>query len=130
MKFKNVLLIDDDTDDQEIFIEAAAEISPNINCTLYSDAEAALQHLAENIILPDAIFLDLNMPRMDGIEFLERLGRSFKFKDIPIFVYSTSNYLEVCKTRINVIATRCITKPDNYRELVRLLKDIFTAEEV
>lgn len=125
MKFTNVVLIDDDRDDQELFIDATSEICSTIQCTTYDNAETALQKLIEGIHIPDAIFLDLNMPKMNGIEFLELVGKVHKLKETPIFVYSTTNYMEVCKQRIQLVAARCITKPDSYRELVNILQGIF-----
>jgi len=126
MKFTNVVLIDDDRDDQELFIEATKEICSTIQCKTYFAAEIALQELTEKIDIPDAIFLDLNMPRMNGIEFLELIGKIPKLSETPIFVYSTTNYMEICRQRIQLVAAQCILKPDNYRDLINILRGIYT----
>lgn len=125
MKFTNVVLIDDDYDDRELFIEATGEISPNIHCTAYDNAEEALGELLADTPVPDAIFLDLNMPRMNGVEFLEEVSKIPELDKIPIYIYSTTNYIEVCRDKIKQLAARCITKPESYHELVIILNGIY-----
>jgi CheY-like chemotaxis protein len=125
MKFTNVVLIDDDRDDRELFIDATGKISPAINCTAYDSAEDALGKLMQDTALPDVIFLDLNMPRMNGVEFMEEVSKVPSLKLIHIFIYSTTNYIEVCKEKIKQLAARCITKPDSYDELVHVLQGIY-----
>ena len=122
MKYQNVLIIDDDQDDREIFLEAVKDVSSHINCIPFSDGETALEKLKQKAIMADAIFLDLNMPRMTGMEFLQHTRNNETLKNIPIIVYSTSSYIEA--TRLNTAgATDFITKPDNYYDLVQILRN-------
>jgi len=66
MRYKNILLIDDDDEDQEIFLSAVEEVSNSASCIAFSGATEALKKLATKDINPDVIFLDLNMPIMNG----------------------------------------------------------------
>jgi CheY-like chemotaxis protein len=72
MIYRNILQIDDDCDDCELFMEALEEISSAQYTAIYDPVEA-LRKLMESEITPDVIFLDLNMPIMSGIEFLTEI---------------------------------------------------------
>jgi CheY-like chemotaxis protein len=73
-----VLLIDDDRDDFEIFSEALRKFDPEVKCEHSIDGEAAIGLLNSMTYLPDYIFLDINMPRMDGKECLSKIKKRFK----------------------------------------------------
>ncbi|MBE8726324.1 response regulator [Flavobacterium hungaricum] len=89
---KTVFLIDDDADDREIFQESLTADHPSV---LYEEAEngaAAFEKLKSGSFpKPDLIFLDLNMPVMDGRAFLLQIKADPTFKDIPVIIYSTSS---------------------------------------
>jgi CheY-like chemotaxis protein len=87
----SILYVDDDLDDHEVFSEAVASINPGITCYLATDGKNALDLLNDLDILPDYIFLDLNMPRLNGKEFLYSLRESERLKNIDVIIYSTSN---------------------------------------
>lgn len=84
------LLIDDDSDDQEIFVSAAAEVNSGTACQVISDAQDALSFLKQTTDLPDLIFLDINMPKMNGFEFLVELKKEKRLQGIPVIFYSTT----------------------------------------
>ena len=90
MKEYIVLLVDDDPDDLEIFMEAMNEIAPETKCVIASDGMEAMQILTGDNVYPDYIFLDINMPRMNGYEFLKAIKEVQQLKNIPVVVYSTS----------------------------------------
>ena len=121
MKHNAVVLIDDDEDDREVFIEAIKEVSSEITCITFSDGRTALDSLSKENLNTDVIFLDLNMPLMKGAECLVQLRKLKKFVDTPIFIYSTSAHTSVMGSTIPG-ATDYITKPDDYSELVMILK--------
>jgi CheY-like chemotaxis protein len=112
------LLVDDDADDLEIFSIAAAEIEAPIVCVTAVDGVDALHKLGndENFI-PDFIFLDLNMPRMNGKQTLVELKKIPRLANIPVIIYSTSaRPLDVQET-LQLGAFHFLTKPSSITKL-------------
>lgn len=88
---KKYYVIDDDLDDQEFLIEALIENDATAQCVTATNGQQAIQQLRKvNSILPDAIFLDLNMPGLSGKECLLQLKQIPFLKDVPVVIYSTS----------------------------------------
>ena len=87
-----VFIIDDDPDDQDLLIEALTSIDSSIECFTALNGQDALTKL-ETKALPDPslIFLDLNMPRVDGRRCLHELKKDPYFKSIPVVIYTTSS---------------------------------------
>lgn len=89
---KICFLIDDDADDQEIFALVLKSVNPAITCITAKDGFEAISRLTEEKTFnPDYIFLDLNMPRMDGKECLREIKKIDRLKGIPVIIYSTSS---------------------------------------
>ena len=88
--YLSILLVDDDVEDQEIFLDAIKEVDPLVHCFCAADGEDALKLLGtEAIVKPDLVFIDLNMPKLNGKQLLLELKRSDNLKDIPVIMYST-----------------------------------------
>ncbi|MDQ3108624.1 MAG: response regulator [Bacteroidota bacterium] len=122
MPFHNILLIDDDVDDQEIFLTAVIQVcGGSVKCIALSDASEALGKLAIKDIMPDVIFLDLNMPVMNGQQFLVEIKKNKELKDIPVIIFSTTSHSATIELTKQLGAHDFITKPDNYDELVNIL---------
>ena len=83
-KNKVLFIVDDDEDDINLFVEAVNEIDKGMGCYKAKNGEDALARLDALDMLPDVIFLDLNMPKMNGRETLERLKASDRYKNIPV----------------------------------------------
>jgi CheY-like chemotaxis protein len=111
-------------DDQEIFVAAVSEVSDTINCITLSNARLALEKLMGKDLSPDVIFLDLNMPVMNGQQFLVEVKKNALLKNIPINIFSTSSNPATREIMKDLGASDFITKPDNYNVLVNLLKKI------
>jgi CheY-like chemotaxis protein len=115
-----ILLIDDDEDEQWIFTEALKEIDDSIDCSFALSAHQGLRLLKQS--LPDFIFLDINMPILNGFELLEFIKRDDRLKRIPVVMYSTG----INETLANVCMSKgvfaCIKKENTIRELAETLK--------
>ena len=88
MIIREIFLIDDDRDDTEIFREALESMDRDL---LYSSAInpiEALKDLRESDKYPDIIFLDINMPRMNGYEFLRSVKNTKGLKEVPVILMS------------------------------------------
>jgi CheY-like chemotaxis protein len=118
---KTILLADDDIDDTTIFCEALQLIDPTIICRCASDGQEAIDILA-NEESPDIIFLDINMPRMNGWECLERIRDMADCKHIPVLVYSTSTHPRDINAALDLGALCFFAKPNNFQELKSILE--------
>jgi len=123
---KRFLLIDDDTDDRELFSEALASVNPVIICDLAADAEEAFTKLDKKENTPDMIFLDINLPVMTGWQFLSNLKNTEAYKDIPVIMYSTSNNQRDKDIARDLGALCFITKPSVFKRLKSTLDIIIT----
>jgi len=124
---RTFLLIDDDTDDRELFAEALAAVDPVITCKQAIDGEEALRKLQKGTEQPDIIFLDINLPVMNGWQFLRKIKTADGLKDIPVIMYSTSSD-QSDKETANVLGASCfLTKPNSYKDLKGILEAIAAA---
>ena len=87
----SILMIDDDADDQLIFKEAIHEIANKIECLFANNGFEALSQLIRLDPSPSIIFLDLNMPIMNGFECLEQIRKNGEWRKIPVVIFTTSN---------------------------------------
>jgi PleD family two-component response regulator len=87
---KRVLIIDDDKDDRFFFRNALSEHSNLYEFFEADNGKSGLDILNNSEALPDFIFLDLNMPLMNGKEFLKELKLSPSLKKINVIIYTTS----------------------------------------
>lgn len=123
---KTCLLIDDDQDDQEIFMIALNDSGRLIDCQMASDALSGLHQLDSNpASTPDYIFLDLNMPGMNGRQCLEEIKSRPFLKDVPVVIFSTSSRPQDIRDARQLGAAAFITKPSSVHSLSRLLSDFF-----
>nr|WP_295873542.1 response regulator [uncultured Chitinophaga sp.] len=122
-KYSSVLLIDDDIDDRMIFGDVLKELVPDIIYNEAINGEDALAKLEAGLV-PDLIFLDLNMPRVDGKQFLAELRQIAHLRHIPVIIYTTSSHESDKKETRALGASYFITKPNSLHELNQLLKGI------
>ena len=123
---KVIFLIDDDIDDQEFFVEAVKEVNPNIECHLASSCDEGLELLNKSSVLPDYIFLDLNMPKVDGKKCLLELKKNARVKDIPVIIYSTSSLKKDIDETKAMGAVHFLTKPAAFRELCEAIENVLS----
>lgn len=124
MKPKTILLIDDDEDDQLIFKDAIKEVYSDIVCLLATNGKDAYLQLEKSPAPPSLIFLDLNMPVMNGFEFLERIKKSDRLKNIPVVIYTTSDSPLDKKNTLDAGAVLFFTKTADFKLLKIKLKEI------
>lgn len=116
-----ILLVDDDLDDCLLFSEAIRAIDPGICCEIAHRAEAALNKLITKADRPDIIFLDVNMPVMDGRECLRHVKSISTLSNIPVVACSTSND-ERDISYFQSYGAGYIVKPSRFEVLVDELK--------
>ena len=122
----NILLADDDKDDRFFFARALKELPIRTKLVTVTDGEKLMQYLDKNIdTLPDALFLDLNMPRKNGAECLEAIKSNKALKDFPIIIYSTSLNDSIADVLYQKGAHYYMRKCD-FIDLVKQLQKILT----
>jgi CheY-like chemotaxis protein len=122
VKICSILLVDDDPDDRFFFEEALSSADPSVKLHSAVDGVQAVDACKTEAFMPDLIFMDVNMPRMNGIHCLTAIKAMEKYADIPVIMYSTSSYYkEEC---LRVGAADYIEKPADFKLLYNLLKNI------
>tara|TARA_B100000212_G_scaffold28492_2_gene18814 strand:+ start:624 stop:3629 length:3006 start_codon:yes stop_codon:yes gene_type:complete len=122
-----VLIVDDDKDTREI-LSRILDDNGWISITA-KDGKDGLEKLKEN---PSLIVLDLEMPRMDGFEFLDEYMNTYSINERkPILVYSGKDLSEVQIDQLNKNVAALIKKDEvSMQELSNVVKDIYNKEEV
>ena len=122
------LIVDDDADDRMLVIESVREIDDTIECKIARNGEQALELLRNiEIPLPNFIFLDIRMPRLNGKKCLFEIKKDERLKHIPVIIYTTSKAVEESKELRAMGAFHFISKPRNAEEIFYLIS--FVMEE-
>ncbi len=118
----SIFLIDDDADDREIITAALAEIDPSVECFTASNGREALNRITGTELKTDLVILDLNMPLMNGKEFLKELNNRNLLTDIPVVVFSTTLDPVTIEEITALGVAGYHTKPENYEKLIGTLR--------
>jgi CheY-like chemotaxis protein len=124
-----IFMIDDDEDDREIFQEAILSCYPKVELMFAVDGAQALQMLESSSTNPDVIFLDYNMPRVNGIQCLRTLKQTDRTRSIPVIMYTTSRDREQEKVALLLGADHYMTKPTSFTNLCNEIKRLLTLIE-
>lgn len=123
----NILLADDDKDDCLFFKEALEELEVAAQLTLVADGQQLMHRLrSDTDRLPDVLFLDLNMPRKNGMECLAEIKQSEKLRQLPIIIFSTSYEQEIVNLLYKSGAQHYIRKPNSFTQLAAVIKQALT----
>ena len=127
-KKSEFFLIDDDLDDQELFVMALQEVDKNFSCTVANSGIEALQKLKEDTsFVPDYIFLDVNMPKMNGIQCLAEIRKLPHLRDVQVIMFSTSSDKKIVQASRELGATDFQVKPAGLGLLIEKLATIVAA---
>ena len=118
-----VLHVDDDPDDSTLFREAVKEAAPSYTCLVADSAASALEILSDREQIPDYIFLDMNMPKMNGLECLKLIKNNHSLRHIKVIMYSTASDPAHIK-EFKRLGAGFLAKPDRFETLVKHLTDI------
>ncbi len=122
---KIFFIADDDPDDQELFLEALQLIDNFSDCVTAFNGQEALQKLLHGMKqLPDFIFLDLNMPGMNGKQCLAEIKKHTALQHIPVIIYSTSSDNKDIEETLQYGAAYYLQKPSRFDDLLVSLKKI------
>jgi len=129
LKTIHILLIDDNPADVDLAIEALNESGINYQIHPVSDGLSALQFLRKekryiDAPTPNLIFLDLRLPKMDGIEMLREIKQNKLICQIPVIILSTSPYQEDIIKAYKNHANCYIMKPNSISRFIDIFKAI------
>lgn len=126
-EYIHIILADDDEDDRLFFTDAFSELKMQTKVQTFFDGAALMDYLnAEDSILPEILFLDLNMPKKNGLECLAEIKQNPRFADIAIAIYSTSSTEEHVEETFVRGANIYIKKPNDFNVLKKVLSDVVT----
>lgn len=121
---RQIILVDDDEEDRQIFTSALEDLNLNAEIGQFNNGVDLMAYLLDSSKqLPDLIFLDLNMPLMNGEECLSDIRNEAGLNKIPIIIYSgyyDSFKMEILKKKG---ADHYFLKPSTFSELKRLIKE-------
>ena len=126
----HLFLVEDEFADAELFTELIGEISGDIRVHHVPNGQHALDFVLRtgeyaNVPLPNLVVLDLNMPVMDGHEFLKRAKQEERARSIPVLVLSTSDDPRDVSRAYHEYANSYVVKPGSfaeYRDLLALIE--------
>lgn len=121
----NIALADDDEDDRTLFKEAMSEIKIKTKLSLFNNGKELMDYLTlPNIILPEIVFLDLNMPIKNGMQCLNEIRNHPRLQDLLVAIYSTSSSeADIEETFVNG-ANIYINKPNSFGTLKQAIEKV------
>ena len=121
-----IFYADDDPVDIVFFTRALKRIDPTIGCVTATDGVEALDKLFTQANIPDAIFIDLYMPKLDGIECVIAIKRNKDLKRVPIIIISNAiNKKEV--DQFNRLGVYYFLSKSTFEDLEMSLKNILNS---
>jgi CheY-like chemotaxis protein len=122
----HVFIADDDEDDQLLFQEVIRELPYLVHLSMARDGEETLKVLESMPQLPDLLFLDLNMPIINGLECLQQMKRNPKLMHLPVVIFSTSSFPGNINKVYELGAHLYIRKPNDFYTFKRAIQHVFS----
>ena len=117
--------LDDDSDDREFFSYAVKAVHPEIPCVLFENGVELLDFMEHHQPQPDYIFIDINMPKMNGHECAQEIKLNYPRGETQIVMYSTSFSAEDVK-RFHKDGFKYIRKQNSMTDLIKTIKKVIT----
>lgn len=124
MHSKSIILVEDDSDDRELFCLVVREMSSAIECMQFSNGKDAFDYLKTAEIPPDIIFTDLDMHLMSGEEFIIKIKEHQTTKDIPVYIYTTSFMFGHISDIVKAGVAGCVFKSGDFYDFEQSLKKV------
>ncbi|RRB06908.1 response regulator [Larkinella rosea] len=121
-----IIITDDDDDDRLLFKSVLDTKWSDCEVAFAGDGVELLDQLTDTRRLPALIFLDLNMPRMDGFTTLDELRANPAYRSIPVIIFTTSSLPEHISRCYELGANSYLIKPPGYQQLTNLIDQIRT----
>ncbi|MGZ3862211.1 MAG: response regulator [Bacteroidia bacterium] len=129
MSLKKILLIEDERINAMAFKKGLEKVSVSTELIVHETAENGLAFLRSAADLPDIIILDLNLPKMNGIDFLKLVKKDEVFKKIPVIILTTSVNPADKIDCFELQAAGYFIKPLDYFDLIRSVFEYWANSE-
>lgn len=124
---KKILLVDDDLYIRDLYAEVLKD--ENYDVLIASDGEEALGVASANI--PDLILLDIMLPKMDGIQVLDKLKNDEKLKNVPVIMLTNFGQEDLVKQAVNLGSTEYLLKYNiTPGEIIKKVSEVLNPEKV
>lgn len=132
MNKKHILLVEDNPDDVKLTLRALEKGNVVNTVDVVADGVEALDYLfatgrfagRDTSVMPQVILLDLKMPRMDGLEVLQRIRADDKTRLLPVVILTTSNEERDKMRSYKLGANSYIRKPVDFGQFVEAVKQL------
>jgi two-component system response regulator len=129
---KRIILIEDDPDHAELIMDILGEGGVKKNIILVRDGQEAIEYFQEYSIKWDGqvkdkinlIILDLNLPKVSGMEVLKYLKKNSKYSPVPVIILSTSSDKKTIDEAYKNGVNGFMTKPASYEEFITKLEGL------
>jgi len=123
MNIKKVLMAEDDEEDVDIFKQVLNDLAVDVNLEVASDGIELMKMLEDASVLPELIFLDLNMPLKNGMLCLQEIKANQRWKNIKVVILSTSSHQDQMKTAYEKGADFYMIKATSYTDFKNAVAD-------
>lgn len=120
-----ILNVDDDSDDREFFSDAIKAVDPEIPCVVFENGDELLNYLGNSNPFPDYIFIDINMPKMNGYECAQEIKTNYHSADTQIVMYSTA-FNPVDLVKFDKEGFRYVVKQNSLSDLVQSIRKVIS----
>ena len=122
-----IILADDDEDDRNFFKEAMDSVKIKTEIVLLNDGVQLMNQLENTgIPLPDMLFLDLNMPKKNGMQCLKEIRENDRLRNLTVAIYSTSASQKDIEETFVKGANIYIKKPNDFLKLKKIIADVIS----
>lgn len=124
-----IVLTDDDEDDREFFTSAVQSTHPHIKLLIFNDGVGLKDYLKDKPAeKPQLIFLDINMPRLNGFQVLESIRKEYSPDEMPVIMYTTSSSETDIDLAQKLGANMFFRKPNDFKILKHLVGKVLSMD--
>ncbi|RYG37206.1 response regulator [bacterium] len=121
---KTILLVEDNADDEQLTLRAMRQSDvPNL-IRVARDGAEALERIRESDPLPDLVLLDLKLPKLSGLEVLERLRADERTKTLPVVILTSSDEERDILGSYDLGANSYVRKPVDFTEFIDAVRQL------
>jgi two-component system response regulator len=123
---KTILLVEDNPDDAELALRAFRKVDMPGGVTIARDGADAIDYMMETAVMPRLILLDLQLPKVHGLDVLKCLRANSRTQRVPIVVLTSSNEESDIQASYDLGANSFVRKPVDYAQFVETARALKT----